>query len=272
MSAPSTPAGFERFRAGRDAIMEEGNQAKQQAIKLDRSANESDQIMAGEYWWARHAASDKYRALLPNVAVSRCPFSGELLTWALDTVDLDGWAWNYDATVRRMPKPPKYFLAFTGAMRLHEPVTSKAIHVEPGPGVPGVIPHLFDWPNTIGVIAQIDVGPHIGWPIVYYTSSQPAKPGGYYLGYNFWAEDDYSVHDGTGEWVGWGARRAFTPDYDFELEPWLDSGQLQWIQPGDDTMTLHQGSTGCPYLNLDGPRKLPTIRHGKIEYGPGYPD
>lgn len=176
MSAPSTPAGFERFRAGRDAIMEEGNQAKQQAIKLDRSANESDQIMAGEYWWARHAASDKYRALLPNVAVSRCPFSGELLTWALDTVDLDGWAWNYDATVRRMPKPPKYFLAFTGAMRLHEPVTSKAIHVEPGPGVPGVIPHLFDWPNTIGVIAQIDVGPHIGWPIVYYTSSQPAKP------------------------------------------------------------------------------------------------
>ncbi|GAA5173371.1 hypothetical protein GCM10023321_74710 [Pseudonocardia eucalypti] len=273
MSTPSTPAEFERFRAGRDAIMEEGNRAEQRAIELERSENESDQIRAGDYRWEMDKALVKYRKLLPEVAVSRCPFTGELLTWALDTVDLDGWAWNYDATIRRIPKkPPRCFLAFTGAMRLHQPVTSKAIHVEPGPGVPGVIPHLFDWPNTIAVIAQIGVGPHIGWPITYYTSQQPAKPGGFYLGYNFWAEDDYSVHDGNGEWGGWGARRAFTPDYDFELGPWLDSGHVQWIEPGDDSMTLRQGSADCPYLNLEGPRKLPTVWHGKIEYGPGYPD
>lgn len=252
----------DRFRAERGRILDEGNQAMARAGVLDEIDDERDHDLAGEQLRARHKATARYRELLPDVRVSRCPFTGELLTWALDTVDLDGWCWNYEATIRRVGHPIRTFLALTGAMKIVEPVTRAPFIAMPGPGVPYVIPRILSQsPETIAVVAQIAVGRHTGWPITYF-SPWPAEV----ELENEWGSCQYYISDGNGDWLGWDEKAPAVRHYDFDLEPWISSGKLRWIAPGDETMTVRQGLADCPYVGLEGPRRFGFVDEGKVRY------
>jgi hypothetical protein len=256
----TTPS-MDRFQAERRHLLDEGNAANSRAELLSGSGCENDDELASEHWGVGHAAEERYRELLPDVPVSRCPFTGELLAWAMDVVDLDGWYWDIDSPIRRLSDPPNSFLTLTGAMRIREPVTWAPFCVAPGPSVPYVVPRILDQSETIAVIAQLPVGRHIGWPIAYFG----ARDTGIELE-NYWGDNDYYRYDSNGTPLGW---KTVIPDvcnYDFELEPWISSGKLSWIAPGDASMTVRQGLADCPYVRLEGPRRLGFVEEGRVRY------
>ena len=60
----------------------------------------------------------RYRTLLPEVVVARCPDSGEPVRWPIDVFGLDGRFWDYVNSIRRPPRAlPPGWLAMTGALR-----------------------------------------------------------------------------------------------------------------------------------------------------------
>src|SRR3954454_21343295 len=64
-----------------------------------------------------------YASSLQEVPVSRCPFTGEVVAFPIDTVDLDGWWWDAGQPPDRIPAHlPRPCLAMAGAMQVREPV------------------------------------------------------------------------------------------------------------------------------------------------------
>ncbi len=191
--------------------------------------------------------------------MARCPYTGEVVAWPFDDVDLDGWFWRYDAPARRLPTVPGNWLAMTGAMRLGSPLTAAPFTCRPGPGAPFVVPSLLIGTDTTAVIAEVPVGPHTGWAVTYFGTRVPGSPLA-----NLWGTGRYPVPDGTGGWTGWAEAPDDPADRDFDLGPWLASGRLRWIAPGDAELTLREGTDGCPYLDLEGSRESPTIEDGQL--------
>jgi hypothetical protein len=214
------------------------------------------------------ALHHRYRELLPDVTVARCPFSGTVVRWPLDTVGLDGWAWEYANPTRRVPDLPPLWLAMNGAMRLSRPVEYTPWQARPGPGVPYVVPRILRGSDVRAVIAEVPVGAHTGWTISYFGP----KPANVTL-VNDWGRSQHYTYDDNGEWRGWNRdeKDESIGQYDFELASWLDSGKLLWIAPGDESATLRAGVDGCPYVGLTGERGCAWVLHGKVWY-PGWED
>jgi hypothetical protein len=196
----------------------------------------------------------QYRELLPEVTVARCPHSGDLVRWPIDTYGLDGWFWQYLGSARRTPASlPRAWLAMTGAMRLAKPVEHPPFVVMPGPGVPFVVPRILESPGVRAVIAEVPVGVHTGWAISYFG---PKPPNTGLV--NVWGTDSYPVYR-DGVRGGWNSVMPWVEDYDFDLTGWLRSGSLLWIAPGDSSATLREGLDGCPYVDLPGKREFVVV-------------
>ncbi|WP_181699464.1 hypothetical protein [Nocardia sp. GTS18] len=243
------------FRAERRNLLDAGNRI----VELYKSApdtEEGDAIIydAFEYF-------ERYVELLPEVLVSRCPFSGAAFRWPMDNVDLDGWYWEYDKPHRRRSSiVPRTWLAMGGAVRLTEPVAPAPFSRRPGPDVPYVIPAILNHPTVRAVITQITIGPHTGWATTYYSTVRE-------LGVpleNTWGADNYDTYDVDGVWRGWDEHTFAFGDHDFDLRPWFDTGKLLWIAPDDPTATLREGATDCPYIDLDGTRLRQRIDGGTV--------
>lgn len=237
--------GVEPFVTERAALLEEGNRLT--AVYKELGATE-------EGWAAFYGASalhDRYRELLPDIVVSRCPFSNQLVHWPLDIVDVDGWFWFAFNPIRRLDPVPHTWLLMAGAMRLDGAPAPAPFDRRVGPDVPYVYPEVLDHPDMRAVITQVRVGPHTGWPITYHCSVY--RPRGIALE-PVWGSDNYDVSQAPGRYAAWDDN-WHSNRRDFDLKPWLDSGKLQWIAPGDDTATLRTGSADCPYLDLPGTRK-----------------
>jgi hypothetical protein len=245
------------FLAERGALLEEGNRLRAEALALD-DAGEYE--AARQIWRRDREITRRYRQLLPEVPVARCPHTGTPVSWPIDTAGLDGWFWNLEAPMRRQPAAlPPTWRAMTGAVRLAEPVETAPFLCKPGPGVPFLVTRIIQSPGIKAVIAQVPVGRHTGWPISYFGPD----PQGVEL-VNLWGTDTYPNYNDEGTWLGWANVVPKVEDYDFDLEPWLRSGKLLWIEPGDDTATLREGVDGCPYVGLDGVRRLQYLQNGKV--------
>jgi hypothetical protein len=246
------------FLVERGPLMAEGNRLRDEAFAL----RQADRWRAERARWRQvKEIAGRYELLLPEVPVARCPDTGALVRWPIDTAGLDGWFWRYEGPVRRPPtsRPPRW-LAMTGAMRLAEPVEYTPDVVIPGPGVPFVVPRILNGPDVRAVIAQVPVGAHTGWPISYFGP----RPRDTVL-VNLWGTDTHMAYD-DGTWRGWSHAFERASDYDFELGGWLDSGKLLWIAPGDDSATLREGRDGCPYLDLPGERRIANVWRGEVRY------
>ncbi|AYF76579.1 hypothetical protein D7D52_25300 [Nocardia yunnanensis] len=205
----------------------------------------------------------QYAKLLPEIPVSRCPFSGSAVSWPLDNIDLDGWFWEWDKpSRRRVSKVQPTWLAMGGAMRLAEPVTSTPFDCMPGPGAPYVVPRLLNLAETRAVIAEVPVGRHTGWAITYFTTH---RPDGLALE-DLWGSKTYDLYDSQGNWRAWSDYPQSHLDYSFDLRPWLESGKLLWIAPNDDSATLREGTADCPYLDLEGDHRLQLAFEGNVTH------
>ncbi|WP_433204746.1 hypothetical protein ACQP1G_16575 [Nocardia sp. CA-107356] len=246
---------IERFRAERRKLLEEGN-------RLNAFYQEVGYTTEGED--AIHRVfdlHDRYSELLPEVTVSRCPFTGELIRWPIDEIDLDGWFWNYDNPTRRLQeRVPATWLSMGGAVRLSEPVAPAPFHRMPGPDTPYVVPRLLEFPEVCAVIAELPIGPHTGWAITYFSTRRQ-------LGVpleNLWGSKKYDIYNDGGIWNAWAEHPQTRRDYDFDLGPWLDSGKLRWIAPGDTAATLREGATNCPYVGIEGTHQMQIIYDAEV--------
>jgi len=227
--------------------------AAREAGRFDRVEELADRIAA---------LRERYVALLPARTVARCPYTGAPVEWPLDDGDLDGWFWRYDAPARRLPPVPPTWTAMTGAMSLRAPLTPAPFECRPGPGVPFVVPRLLGATGARAVLAEVPVGRHVGWAVTYFGTQPPRE----YL-VRLWGAARCPVVDGAGGWSGWVDASDGIADYDFDLEPWVASGQLRWIAPGDPDAELRTGLDGCPFVGLTGPRAAQTIFQGVAQDG-----
>jgi hypothetical protein len=209
-----------------------------------------------------------YRGWVPRIPVARCPHTDQVAAFPIDTVDLDGWFWEYERPVRpyHWNELPLTWLAMTGAIQLREPLASAPFEARPGPEVPYVIPRILNHRDDVrAVINQVPVGPHTGWAITYFTLKQiHAKL------VSTWGQATYHWRSDDGEWHwedgGWTSQYFDFRygDNDYDLAPWLRSGKLLWIAPGDQGLILRTGEAGCPYTDIAGSRHMSHIRHGQI--------
>jgi len=182
-----------------------------------------------------------YVEVLPRVSVARCPFTGEIARLAIDTYGIDGPWWNAATPLRAADARPSTLVCVAGALRLNGAAEVTAHAVEPGPGVPWVSPRLLALDGVQAVVQSIEVGPHLGWTIAYFSEVPGVPP-----------------------LPEWGMGTPAGESRDTDLAPWIERGRLAWIAPGDETLTLRRDLEGCPYVGLPGERGLQRIEGGAV--------
>ena len=232
-------------RAARDRAVRLHAGLREQLDDLVHSEDDGDEL---ELLAALEAATDAYLDALPRIDLARCPFTGVTATLAVDTFGLDGPWWHYLAALRPVEARPATLVAFTGALRLTEPVEHTRALVKPGPGVPYVLPRLLADGTVRAVIRAVAVGAHLGWVVTYFAERPTDAPRA-----NDWGADHYPLGE------GWDSVIEDGDAHDFDLAPWIERGRLAWIAPGDATLTPRTTLDGCPYVGLAGERGLQRI-------------
>jgi hypothetical protein len=111
------------------------------------------------------------------------------------------------------------------------------------------------------VITGVDVGPHAGYAITYFTEAPVTG----LPGVNTWGASFHWVRKPDGTW-GWDAAEEWVPDHDGDLGGWIERGKVAWIAPGDTDLELRDATDGCPYLGLEGHVTVARIQFGEVTY------
>ncbi|MDF1617201.1 hypothetical protein [Petrocella sp. FN5] len=207
---------------------------------------------------------ETYLNQLSEVNVSRCPFTGEMMTLRMDVGGIDGLWWNNESPKRPESNLPKTYFAMDGAMKLEAVLEVAPFIVTPGPDLPFVIPRLLAFDQIKAVLSTVKIGAHTGYMMVYYADPmlEGEKRVNDWGTDRYWEETDaFSGMLTPGQWV------SVTPslmDYDFDLAPYIRSGKLLWIEPQDASLQLKSMVKGCPYLELEGSHKLKFIQEGQM--------
>jgi hypothetical protein len=200
-----------------------------------------------------------YERRLPVLPLSICPFTRYVWQHSIDPYGLDGLWWNYEKPIRRREEPGGGLaLCFTGAVRLRYPLEPAPFLCRPGPEAPYVIPRLLKNPDVKAVISTVKIGQHEGYLVVYYGRGLPpgcARP-------NDWGASYCRWRDASGI-SNWSAAEDNEKEWDFDLKPWLASGRLLWVAPGDPHFALRDEIYCCPYRRMSGRREGVSIRNGK---------
>lgn len=244
------------WRRRRPGLVSGYHEALERAVELDIEGRGD---LAAVFLDRLGEIADAYVELLPVRPISRDPLSGEVVSYCIDDSDLDGPWWNYEAPARPAVQPvPTTYFALTGALRLGGAPTPAPFLCKPGPAVPYVIPRLLERPGVTAVVSSLPIGAHTGYAILYSSDPQPTG----IERANTWGTGSYVVEDDGRP--TWGAVVEDFDDFDFELAPWIRSGKLAWIAPGDDKLALRTDGESCPYLGLDGSREFPRIQNGRV--------
>lgn len=250
----------------RDAIVNRYHEAVQQMGDAQFAVNtltgESRQIVnqhIGMLSTEIYELVEAYKKGLPQQALSRCPITGRPMRHTFDACDLRGLWWRGEnpARPRFELEAGSTFVALTGAVLLAKPVEYTMFVVRPGPGAPFVIPELLKRPSVRATLSCFAVGQHTAFAIAYF-STEPlpldAKP-------TIWGTEvpDLNPNYRWDDYLSDDHRR-----YDFNIGPWIDQGKLAWTLPGDATLRLRSDSVGCPYLLVDGPRRIQYVSVGEV--------
>ena len=204
----------------------------------------------------------RYEALLPRVAVSRCPLTQQVFETRIDTGGLDGPWWRYQDPVRPFDPVPGTLYAFTGALRPGGTIEPAPFQRKPGPEAPFVVPNMLLNEDVKAVISHLQVGAHDGYPVTYFADPAPEA----WQRFNDWGTEMYWPLEGDG--VGWDQVVEENEPLDFDLAPWIEQGKLLWIAPGDTALTLRSGVADCPYLDLPGRRAFYYIEPDGLVWEP----
>jgi hypothetical protein len=197
----------------------------------------------------------RYERGLPVVALSRCPFTGEVLHHSIDHHGIDGLWWDHQSPVRPVETVPATFVGLTGALRLGGPLEYTPFLVKPGPAAPFVVPPILE-AGAVAVLSQIAIGAHTGFAVVYFAESPPDV-----ALFDEWGRGSHRRYRDAAA-VGWN-HAADPATMDFDLAPWIAREQVVWIEPGDDDLQVWSGTDDCPYLDLPGPRDPQRFQYGR---------
>jgi len=208
----------------------------------------------------RTAAQELRKAYLngiPTKAVSKCPFTGKVLERTIDLSGINGLWWDYDNPARLQEELLPTFFAMDGALQLGDTIEAFPFNCSVGPEVPFVLPRLLKHAQIKAVLSSFPIGSHRLYFITYYSEPMLSEIRrtndiGTYC-YKYKDREGRLQHDFYED-----------PAKDFELEDWIRSGRLLWIEPDDENLTLRGYVTGCPYLDLSGNRKTLVLYEGRV--------
>lgn len=188
-----------------------------------------------------------FLATLPRLKLSRCPYTGELVHGSVDVFGTGSPWWRDEGTVRNEFEGPPTLFAVDGALRLDGMPEESPFSVLPGPEKPFVIPEILSRPEMRAVLQATPIAGGTVWWMAYFAYPMVTD----HARVNDYARDCYTIL------LDSGTRIAYSDAYPdfllaFDLAPWVKSGKLLWISPGDVAMKLHATIDGCPYLNLPG--------------------
>jgi len=196
---------------------------------------------------------------LPILGLARCPFSGQPCRLSFDALGLDGLFWYRDEPTRPAfePEAGAHFISLSGGVKLAKEVEQTPYVVTPGPGVPFVIPAMFEGQDVQAVLISGPIGAHTGYAVTYFAADPDQAPTraliwgcgvtSFELGHD--PEEDPAED---------------SEDYDYDLRPWIASGRLSWIAPGDPDLILRRTLEDCPYIDLDGEREAQFMEDGEV--------
>ena len=223
---------------------------------------------------------DEYVKCVPVLPLSRCPYTNKVVYHSIDHYGLDGLWWDSQVPLRPIEVLPSTFYMVNGAVKLGK-IEQAPIIVKPGPEAPYVVPEIIGLPQFKAVVSQIRVGNHVAYPIFYFIEDweKSVEPMNNW-GTNYW---QFLDADGKLRYHEYGGFvEEIDPDYsddpvdddddddyteytfDFDLEKWVKQGKLLWIAPDDPSFMLKTGTSGCPYLNLEGSHEFSVIYDGEL--------
>lgn len=207
------------------------------------------------------ALEDEYEQGLPRQAISRCPFTSQTFTMAIDTFGFDGLFWDEDTPIRPFDEQrPETYFALTGATKFNGPPESTPFPCTPGPESPFVIPRMLLHPDVKAVVSHVRIGPHDGYPIIYFADPIPT----FLARFNDWGTTQYRYETAEHPELWDSIEEEQEESIDFDLAPWIEGGDLLWIAPGDGKHKLQSTVAACPYLNIEGRRSFYRIQEGRI--------
>jgi hypothetical protein len=225
-------------------------------------------------------ARDLYRLNVSVLPLSRCPITRQVAYHSIDVFGLDGLWWDNQVPIRPVDVLPSTFMMMLGALKLGPRIEKAPFPVRPGPEVPYVVPEVLSHTNVKAVVSTVKVGNHTAYPIFYYGLDweKDLEPMNNW-GANHWS---YLDRDGNLRYNEYGVIPISDDSYledleeapdddeedveytvDYDMRRWLEEGKLLWIEPGDQTFTLREGASGCPYLDLPGSRVFSLIVDGE---------
>lgn len=205
------------------------------------------------------ARESAYLALLPAIALSRCPFSGTPVFRHIDTFGFDGPWWDYSNPIRPTDALPGTWLGMTGSVHFTRPLPVLSHPVMPGPSHPVVLPALLSRPGVRAVLSSLEVGGNPAMVVSLFAQQRHEL-----VPPNEWGAPWCDAWQADGS-----AMRGPSPftlmDADTDLAAWMRRGRLLWIAPGDASLLLRSDIAGCPYLRLEGDGRLQYLIGGQVE-------
>jgi hypothetical protein len=247
----------------RRSILEAIAAAEDGRLRLlaDYRANPSEELTNAHIFLQTHIEdlTREYLDLITYRGISRCPHTGIVAIYPIDDFGLDGLFWRFDAPVRPLSDLPPTLFALTGAVDVDELVEAAPFLVKPGPGAPYVLPRLLVDEQATAVVSSLSIGRHQAYCIAYYAS----RPLDTFSAAAEWGTDEWTLRYPQGA-AATLAMLELETERDYDLAPWIESGRLSWIAPGDDTLTLRTGTDDCPYLEAGGRRSEILIEDGIV--------
>jgi hypothetical protein len=207
----------------------------------------------------------QYMSHCPVIPLTRCPYCHHVNALSLDFYGLEGMWWSCTHAWRNPNREQicEHYWTLSGAMRLQEPVVSAPFRAQPGPEVPFVVPQALEEYPIRAVVSQVQVGEHTAYPIAYFAVGKPMQIErpftAWSLEWAFWVQENNQRETNTSALY---YQLNETADYD--LAHWIKQGKLEWIAPGDESLTLQSTIDSCPYLDLPGRREVLFVTRGRV--------
>lgn len=207
---------------------------------------------------------DMYINGVPEVAMSRCPFTKQVFCHSIDSYGIDGFWWSRHKPLRPMKERlGGNFFSFSGSVAAPEQAPDMPFLAVPGGEAPYVIERLMMFDSIVAVISHLKIGGLDAYPMVYFSAEPIAAD----QRSNDWAIQNFSFYDDDGHFR---QLEYFDAEdkYLYDLKPWVASKRLLWIAPDDESLTLRSGLEHCPYLDLPGEHKVWRAKSGRVWHGP----
>jgi hypothetical protein len=224
-----------------EQILERFKDAREKSIKANFSPD-YDEVLSDELESKADEAKKEYYDRVPVLTLSVCPFCDAPYRHSLDPYGYDGLWWRSQLGTQ---EACEHFCVIRNSLNLHghRTVTVQQIAgqdgTELGPEVPYVIARLLQIPPMVCVVTELKLeAGYTLYPLVYFSSEPVPRE---QLTAR-WAGKDFSGYE------------TRTENWDFELEPWVISGNLRWAKAVDDAFVLVDQSEPFPFLDLPGYR------------------